>query len=527
MTLPHITKGEWKRLWISILILMLFSSAPYLAGWIKQDADHIFSGAVIDRTDYSVYLSAIHDGAQGKLTYRLKFTTEPQTEGVYLRLFYHFVGFAGRLVNLAPQTAFHAARIFFGILALIAVYLLCAASFLSAPQRQFAFMLISLGSGLGWLKVFLLKPGAQLPVDFWMPEPFTLYSIFAFPHFSTVTMCIALIIVLFSGFTKKNSILALGCMIVLGLFAQQVNPISPFIIEIAIAGICLCNWVNAKRIIWSEFFAVCLITVGFVPQFIYQQFVLRNYPLWAGYSAQNITPSPSLSEYFWGFGFFAVLAVPAVFYALKTKRNNIVYASALWVIAVFIAAYFPVAFQRRFLHAVMLPFGLLISYLVFNVEAFPFKDRIPAMLLPLKRNGSLALISLFSVSTLILFLQLTLFAIRQPDSTYDPRAVILAANWLGRHAQPEDAVLCVERTSQVIAERTGLTVYLGHWVETYDYGHKTEMVKSFYEGNLSKDWLRTARVQWVVAGPFEGTNRLSGLEPVYTLEGVTIYSLEK
>lgn len=506
---------------------MLISSAPYLAGWIKQDSDHVFSGAVIDRTDYSVYLSAIHDGAQGKLTYRLKFTTELQTEGVYLRLFYHFIGFAGGLVNLAPQTAFHAARIFFGIVALIAIYLLCAASFISSHQRQFAFMLISLGAGLGWLKVFLLKPGTQLPVDFWMPEPFTLYSIFAFPHFSAVTICLALIVVLFSGFTKKNSIVALGCIIALGLFAQQVNPISPFIIEIAIAGICLCNWINAHRIIWPELFAVCLITVGFVPQFIYQQFVLKNYPLWAGFSAQNITPSPSLSEYFWGFGFFAVLALPAIFYAIKTRQNSIVYASALWVMAVFIAAYFPVAFQRRFLHGVALPFGLLISYLVFNVEAFPLKDYIPAISMKFKRIGSLAVISLFSVSTITLFLQLTLFTIRQPDSIYDSRAVIQAVDWLGSHAKPTDAILCFERTSQVIAERTGLTVYLGHWVETHDYRRKTEMVTSFYKGNLSKDWLRTARVQWVVAGPFEGINHLLGLKPVYTLDGVTIYSLKE
>lgn len=527
MILPHITRKEWKWLWVSTFLLLVFTSVPYLAGWIAQSEDEIFSGAVIDRTDYSVYLSAIHAGSQGELSYRLKFTTEPQADGVYLRLFYHFAGFVGKMINLTPQMTFQFARILFGWLALIAVYLLCAACFSKPDQRQFAFMLIGFGAGLGWLKIFMLKPGDQLPVDFWMPEPFTMFSVFTFPHFTAVTACIALMIVLFVGITKRYSVTSLICMIALGLFAQQVNPISPFIIGISLLGISLCNWINARRIIWRELLVIGLVALFFLPQAVYQTFILRNDPLWAGFSSQNITPSPSPAEYFWGFGFFLILALPSIYWIIKTKQNNIIYASALWVIAGFIAAYFPVAFQRRFLHGVILPLGLLASYTIFNFIIPWIKGRAPVFFTRMERYTLPALIFLFSLSTIILFLQLTLFTVRHPDSIYDPKSMVNAVDWLNAHAGRNEAVLCSERTSQIIAERTGLTVYLGHWVETYDYPRKVETTTNFYHGHLPMQWLETARVQWVIAGPFEDGDPLSGLQPVYMMDGITIYKLEK
>jgi hypothetical protein len=527
MLLPHITIEEWKWLWIRIFILLLITSVPYLAGWITEDADHVFSGIIIDRTDYSVYLSAMHDGGQGELTYRLKFTTEPQTEGIYLRLFYHFAGFVGKLITLTPQTAFQAARMLFGGLVLVSIYLLCSASFPDPTKRQFSFLLISMGAGLGWVRIFMLKPENQLPVDFWMPEPFPLFSIFTFPHFSAVTACIAIMIVLFAGFSKKPSAVPLTLLIACGLFAQQVNPISPLIIGVSLFGISLCNWVNTRHIIWWEFFALGLTALFFLPQVIYQQFILHNNLLWSGFSSQNITLSPAPLEYFWGFGLFLILALPSIYSAIKDRQNNILFASAFWVLIAFIAAYFPVVFQRRFLHGVILPLGLLASHTVFIFIAPWIKCHAPVMLKQIERHTLLVFLSLFSLSTIILFLQLTLFTVRQADSIYDPISVVSAVDWLKTHADPDDAVLCSERTSQTVAERTGLTVYLGHWVETYDYSRKVAFVSSFYNGQLPTDWLKTARVQWVIAGPFEGVEHLSGLEPVYKADGVTIYSLKR
>jgi hypothetical protein len=203
------------------------------------------------------------------------------------------------------------------------------------------------------------------------------------------------------------------------------------------------------------------------------------------------------------------------------------YANALWVIAVFIAAYSPVTFQRRFLHGVILPLGLLASYTLFIFIEPWTKHHAPVMFAQIESRGRLVILFLCSLSTIILFLQLTLFTVRRPDSIYGPKPVVDAVDWLKTHANRNDAVLCSERTSQIIAERTGLTVYLGHWVETYDYSHKVDAVANFYNGYSPPEWLKTARVQWVIAGPFEGGNPLYGLEPVYKVDGIIIYHLEK
>ena len=438
----------------------------------------------------------MHDGAHGNLIYRFKFTTEPH-EAAYLRLFYHLIGFVGGVFHIAPQITFHIFRLIFGAFALITIYLLNSSVFASVSERQFAFGVISTGAGLGWFKILLGNLGTQLPVDFWLPEAYTLFSIFSFPHFSAVTACIVLSIILFIGYTKTQTPGTLVLIIALGLFVQQVNPLAPFIIGISLFGISLSGSITARRILWREVTALGLLAISFVPQFLYQQSVLERDPIWAGYAAQNLTLSPPISEYLWGFGLFIFFALLGTFSAFQIP-SRILHTSSFWIATVFVAAYTPVVFQRRFLHGVTIPLGLLVTQGVFGFIVPWMKTHTHSVFRRVQHYVPLALFSLLSLSTLILFSQLTLFPARLPDSIFDSAPTVQAVDWLKKHAYSNDAVLCHERTAQVVAERSGLIVYLGHWIETYNFQRKRDELSQFYTDKLSDEWITESGVRWVI-----------------------------
>jgi len=525
MIFPHISSRE-KRWLMGVVVLLLFiSSLPYLSALQAQTPEQIFSGAVFNRPDHSVYISAMHDGAHGNLIYRFKFTAEPH-EAAYLRLFYHLIGFVGGLFHIAPQLTFHIFRLIFGAFALITIYLLSSSVFASVRERQFAFGVISTGAGLGWLKILLGNLDSQLPVDFWIPEAYTLFSIFVFPHFAAVTACIILAITLFIGYTKTQSLGTLTLIIILGLFVQEVNPLAPFIIGISLFGISLSGSITARRILWREAIALGLIAISFIPQFLYQQSVLQRDPIWAGYAAQNLVLSPPISEYLWGFGLLIFFALFGTFSALQTP-SRILHASSLWIITVFIAAYMPVVFQRRFLHGVTIPLGLLTTQGVFGFIIPLMEKRTSFAFEWIQRYVPFTLFSLLSLSTIILIAQLTLFAARRPDSIFDPVSTVQAVDWLETHANNDDVVLCNERTAQIVAERSGLIVYFGHWIETNDFQRKEDELTQFYTNELPNEWITESGVRWVIVDPTEETFIPSDLlELVYDEDNIRFYQVK-
>lgn len=521
MILPHLAFQEKRWLGLIIVFLLLVSTLPYAVALLQQTPDQFFSGAVFDRADYSVYISAMHDGARGILVYRSKFTTESH-EAAYFRLFYHWIGFIGGLFHLAPQITFHIARLFFGAWAMIAVYLLSASIFTTVDKRRFACGVIITGAGLGWLKILTGGLTSQLPIDFWIPEAFTLFSIFAFPHFAATTACFAFIITLYLGYIKTPSFDFLVVILLLGLFAQQVNPIAPFIIGVALFGINLSSWVSKCHIAWQEALSLSIIAISFVPQFIYQQSILRNDPIWAGYSAQNLTLSPPPLEYLWGFGLLLLLAFFGIVSMSHTTSPGL-HASTLWVVTFFIAAYAPVVFQRRFLHGITIPLGLLATQGVFGFSLPWLEDKAPVI----RRSALLAIFSLLTLSTVVLFLQLTIFAAHQPDSIFDPVQTVGAISWLNSRTKADDIVLCPERTAQIVAERTGLTVYLGHWIETFEFQRKVDELSRFYAGDMPATWLSETGLDWVIVEPsIEHFTPSEQLELVYDKDDIQIYRVK-
>jgi len=72
---------------------------------------------------------------------------------------------------------------------------------------------------------------------------------------------------------------------------------------------------------------------------------------------------------------------------------------------------------------------------------------------------------------------------------------------LKTNAKFNDFVLASERTSQVLAQKAGVRVYLGHEMETLHYEDKKKLVKLFYDGVTDEP--AVPPVKWIIYGPYE------------------------
>lgn len=515
-------------LWVFLvsLLILLWGSFPTWVGYQAETEILRFRGLHYDSQDYTVYLSMMQSGAHGDWAYQFRFTTEPHTPA-YLRMFYILLGHIGNWFGFASNLTFELARWIWGFLALFALYALMRKIFRDAFWARTAFLLAALGSGLGWLQLIFNWTSSQItPIDFWLIDDYVFFSLSVFPHFAFVTfgMCVVLTLWLDDLENQRwQNILWIG---VISVLVQYANPIAFAALDVSLAGAMLFSWWKAGKIQRNDFWALALIALAQIPLLVYNFTILNNDPLWSQYTAQNKTFSPPFDYYLWGFGMFWL---PAIYGAILVfrERSPAGGAAVVWIIAGFALAYAPVEIQRRFLQNVTIPFTILTVWALKT-----FFETVSAQSPRVKRwqTGLIILfVFLASISSIQLSLGRAAYLQTYPEDFYYPASIDDAAAWLNTHAHYNDFVLAAEQTSQVIAQETGMRVYLGHEMETLGYSKKQQNVLAFYRGAMPE--IASQPIRWVIYGPIEreidpGFQPPHQLELVYDSMGIQIYKVK-
>jgi hypothetical protein len=487
-------------LWISIasLLILLASSIPTWAGYQAETPGLRFRGIFYDSQDYAVHLGTMAAGGHGEWAYQFRFTTEPHRPA-YLKMFYVALGHLSSWFGTTPDLTFQAARWFFGLLALFALYGLLKRAFPGLFWARYAFLLAVLGSGLGWLQLlFGWTSTAITPIDFWLVDDYVFFSLAVFPHFAFVTagMCLALSLWLsFLNTTRWISVIGISLTAIL---IQLVNPIAFATVDVALLGGALFSWWQAKKIRTEDIAALLMIALAQMPLLAYNFVVLGSDPLWSQFTAQNQTLSPPPDYYLWGFALFwppAILGMAASF----REKSPVLGAALFWVTSGFLLAYIPFYIQRRFLQDVTIPLAILgIAGLIRLFQMLA--ARYPGLV---RWRSSLAIVFLFfaSLSSVQLILGRTLYLQTHPASLYYPRSLDAGFDWFRLNAHEDDFVLASETTSQLLVQKAGLRAYFGHEMETLGYKTKQRNVQAFFDGR--QPGLASAPIKWVVYGPSE------------------------
>jgi len=519
-------------LWIVIVatLILAFSAIPSWVGYQAQTDEISYKGIFFDPYDYAVHMSMLRAGMQGEWAYQFRFTTEPH-QAAYTRLFYLALGQTNRILRIDPTLLFEIARWLFGYIALFALYALTKRIFRESIWQRVAFLLAVFGSGLGWIQFIVgWVPGQVTPIDFWLIDAYTFFGIALFPHFSFVTASLCLVLVMYLDYLEKSNwkyILGICC---LAIVTQFVNPIAFILVDLALVVITSTIWRQQKKVDWPQFTSLGAIAIAQVPLLLYNFNLLTNDPLWIQFTRQNQTLSPPPVYYLWGFGLLWIFALAGSIFALR-RRDPALSGLVVWVIAAFVLAYIPFAIQRRFLHGVTIPLGILAALGLAEIiqkasQSFKVLE---------KRKTILATLVVFFTSMSSLYLIVGyIFVLRghSPELFY-PASLNPALTWLEENAAPNDFVLSAAPSGLLIAQKTDLRVYFGHLMETLNHDSKLQLVENYFQGKAEPGWVKTASVQWVLYGPYEQNlsedNNFSDgtLQPVYHIPGVTIYRVKR
>jgi hypothetical protein len=519
---------EFLFLFLAATILLVLSSLPNWEGQLAQTKDLSFSGLYFDNSDYAFHIAMMQSGIQGKWLFQSRFTVEKQQPAA-IRMFYIVLGHISKVLHLDPESTYHLFRWIMGYAALFSIFLLCRQIFTNRFLCWCAFCVAVMGSGLGWFQLLTgWIPGHVSPIDFWLIDAYVFFSVSLFPHFSFTIALMALGLFCYIKYFETKKWMLIAGIALASVLIQFVNPIIFAVIDVTLLIITIAYWWKARKNIFRFFLPLGLIALIQFPFFFYNFQIQRQGPVWSQFTTQNLTLSPPPEYYLWGFGFLLPFMIIGAVDAIR-KRNPVLLGMVGWVVSAFGFAYLPLNFQRRFLLAVTVPLAILTIH-GFDIALRFFEQKSPA-LKPRRMSFFILLISFVSISSILLSLGNVLKMKTRPADFFYPSVLDPAFSWLQDHVNHDDFVLSTVQSGQLIAQKAGAKVYLGHSMETYYFEEKQAIVNNAFQANLPENILSTLVVDWVFYGPYEriiapdfhpGDN----LELVYDQSGVKIYRIK-
>jgi len=525
------------RLYVAAVIVaaLALSTAPYAMGYAAQTPERIFDGAVFDLPDYHTHLGEMQLGLRGEWLHRVLSTPEDHG-GALMRTFYIALGHVARCTGLSLPLVYQLARIVFGALFLASAHRFIAAFQPTRTVHRLALALVAFSSGLGWLVQIVAPAGPNgiSPIDFWLIDANSFFSIMIFPHFTAaMTLLLEISIRLIEQLEPPAlgvSTRGLVACAITALFAFLLTTIHPYAIAIIIGpamAFGVMQLIRRRGVSARWWWLVSAAMAGAAPVLLYSVIVFIGDPVFQQWAVQNITLSPPPIFYVLGFGLVLVFALLGVRRFVRECSDRAVFV-LIWIGVACVMLYLPVGIQRRFAEGLHVPLCLVAAYGLARLS-----ERMSARVGFVVINFILALASMSNVYMVIGY---TTLASMRSEKFFHPADRIAAINWLGAHSSPDETVLASESVGSLIPARIGHRVVLGHWAETVDYGGKHAEVAAFFDATSAdverQATLKRFRVRYVYHGPDEralGTfdpSRAPYLIQTFRVGDVTIYRVE-
>lgn len=537
-----------RRPWPAILYglaLLVITTLPYLLAWGQQNADWRFSGFLFGVEDGQAYIAKMRQGAAGQLAFTLPYTSEPQDAVPLVNLPYllpgrligQFVAESDPALTDSLIAGFHLLRLAGAAVYLLVLYRFISAFVLTRGLRLTAFMLATIGGGLGWL---LALTTGTLPPEFYIPEGFGFIILWGLPHLLLARAALLGGLLLVFRAAERDrawewAVAAALCWALMGM-------IVPFYLAVLYAVLAAwigIAWLRARAFPKRLTGALALGAGLTLPLFAYYFVQFSTNPAMAAWSAQNRLPSPPPFDYVLAYLPLLIPALSALpfVWASAWAKGRLTLLLA-WVLVAPLLAYFPISVQRRLLEGVIVPLSLLAAIGLAGWARHGRAGRIAA-------GGMIALSSL----SVILLLTGSLASLTNPAAPlFRPAAETAALNWLNAHAPPGAVALGAFDTGNVLPAFTHLRPFTGHGPETIAAEEKRQMAEAFYRGELSAgdqaallagpclrpDVLPCSDpIDYVLFGPLEqaltGVDQsgawAAGLTPIYDKDGYRIYQV--
>ena len=521
---------------VVILAICVLSSLPYLYGYLSAPPGRVFMGILLNTPDTTQYFAWMRGFGAANLIDN-KLTPEPN-EAMFFNLLWWTLGKLARWGGLSLPLVYQIFRIVAAVAFLLLAYWFCGLFLPDQGQRRTAFLLIALGSGLGWIWVVLKylsrSSDVAYPFDVYTVEPNTFLGIMAFPHFIQAAFLLlivfALALLAFERRRLREALLAGLVAFVLGLTHAY-----DLLLVYTVVG------AFALVLLWREGFSyrlllipASIVAISIGPA-IYSVYITSAFPVWREVLAQFVnagawTPSPPHLLVLLGVPFLVALITlilpqrlpgagrgsmtpPAPLGTALNKRELFL---RTWFVVNFFVVYVPLSYQIHYLNGWQVPIAILAT-MGFYRRVIPWLRR--RMTQDGRRKtlafGRLSVESMLASLLIVAALptNVYLFAWRFVDLSrynhpyYLARDEWEALRWLDAHAPPDAVVFSSADIGQYVPSATEGRAFLAHWAMTVDLYRKQEIVRAFFNATMDEAEraavLRAYHVRYIFWGEAE------------------------
>lgn len=526
------TKRERSWLLLYSVVLVIFTSIPYILGYFTHGDTWQFTGFVFGVEDGNSYIAKMLLGSQGDWLFRTPYTSLPQS-GVIAFLPYLLLGKLAAGVGIHEQMValFHLFRAFATPIAVFATYHFVSLYVTSIWWRRWATILATAGGGLGW---FLLLIGSSpwlesLPLDFFSPETFGFLSFYGLPHLILARAFLLYGLSFYLQSIESNKSGWIAGMFFLGLVLVQPITILPAYAIITIHLVFMAaqefrnrNWLNIKP--WLR--AGLKIVILSSPLAIYLGYSFTRDPFLSAWTSQNLILSPHPAHYIIAYGLVILPALMGI-WRIVHERNHKGFLLLGWIIIFPILAYAPFNLQRR------LPEGIWVALI--SLTAIGLMGWLEGKV-KIERWVGRTFLSFGLLSSLLLVAAGIDVAIRPKEPAFREYEEVEALSWLNDEAEPNSVVLAAFQTGNAIPAWAPARVVIGHGPESVNLAELENQVEAFFSEKMTDPerlhFIRSHDVQYVWYGPREkalGTwspNRSDFLTFAYSSADYKIYRVQ-
>ncbi len=493
------TPDERQRVLIYAVLVMAALLLPYFAGLLTatRQPGWIFGGFLIGVEDGYSYLAKMRLGANGDWLFHMVYTTEPH-DPIFAFLPYLLLGKVATLFvspaadSFAAVAAFvyHAARFICGVLCILATHRFIALFIRRGAARWLAFVLATLGGGLGWLLILIGQSNlfGSLPVEFYLPEGYSFLLLFTLPHLALARAALltGLVLLLRSG-NIAAWLLAGVCFLVMGVCV-------PFYIAVlyALFGVWgLLAWARRRAFPLDLFKKTVIAALVPLPLLLYNTVAFTANPVMAAWQVQNQLPSPNPLHYVFGFGMLYLFALPALRWAWRRGGSRVGLPLLLaWVLAAPLLAYLPVTVQRRLLEGLYVPLCILavLGLRLGWSAALRYRKRTRRIVF---ERGRVLLYVLLLPSSVLLFIGGFSAATKVQTPVFQDAARISDLQRLSAAYPRGTVLLATYEVGNIVPAFTDLRAFVGHGPETIQRDEKVAWFAAWLSGDpaaLVKKW---------------------------------------
>jgi hypothetical protein len=538
------TSREWLFVGGFIIVVLAISALPYIFAYSATPPDKYFMGIAFGVADHFQYLSWMRE-SQTRILVPNQLTPEDS-----LPLLFNFLWWTlGRvqvLTGLNYHVLYQITRLLAGAFVIAAIYFFCGVVFQNRAKRWTAFLVATLGGGLGYIWIIEkyltgVEPAQDKNFTLFTSEPNTFYNVMAFPHFSIATGLIAVVFGLVLLGQRSQNLRYAWVAAAASLLLSMQHAYDMFLIYPVIGLFALFVWVRDRKFPLYLFKLGLIVVLVSVWPALQAYYITTADPVMRGVLAQfgNVgafTPAPHLLPVLMGLAWLLAIWALDIRTPWKGRDDTHLFLLA-WFLSHFVLVYLPMDFQIHLLNgwqivaAVLATIGLYTRVLPWLQKRFPGRSR--EMLA--RAASAVLILAVIPVNLYLLgwrFVDLGRFEVPY----FMPTNTIAAYDYLEAQVQSDDVVFSSMNVGQFVPALTGARSYLGHWAQTLDFFGKGEKVKKFFDPAATDDQrqaiLNEFGVDYVIYTPEEQAlgafdpASAPYLEEVFSSGSATVYAVK-